>query len=503
MSDTLTPGNLGDDVGRHLLELDRLLKASPDPAGLEAIMEQVRRWMAEKELLLLQEPDVPGFDPGKTEDVDLVFCESTGQGKKIGPGGGEGIDLPEATDRVQEFERLLEAHGFKGCYDLKIGRPGTTKFDRFPYYLFTFLKKARGQVLVSSGSKAGTYVSDEIRPPQAYAGSKNNLRQAPGIQFVRYDSKDQWEATMLGFLGGYYRSRLHVQRDLSEFARQAGVTTEKLSAEHMKHVTIRCSNGQQLNGPQYLSIAVLSFGWATGSRDSYAMQSTGLDELKRIAYGIHEYNKRDALYFTDAGNIRHDLEAFAAATGTTPQALVTGHIESVTIRTKSGGRVTGDTYLREGGIAFGMAENARGASKGAEYLAALKRAAGYPVVTTGKMHAPYFHANVAADLATFAAGVHTSVAELTAGMIGSTRIRCANGEEVTGNAYVLRAGVALGIAKNQTEAANKSHAVFARLQDMIRNPQPPPQPPVPPENGGWETFLATLEEAGQELQREA
>src|SRR4051812_1042789 len=208
-------------IAQSLEGLNALLRNAATPDEIGHITEAVRLWLtrAEGEALRRErEREYEGFEAGKTETVDVTFCPPSGEGKPLKTGGGGGLEAPEDTGRIQQLEAMLDAHGFAGSYDKKIGRCTGSGFDRFPYYLYTFVSGAQGQILVSPGSDSGTFLSDDIRPPEAYALPKEQLRKLPGIQFVRYDSADQWDATILGFLGTFYRDRESILKDLKSFA---------------------------------------------------------------------------------------------------------------------------------------------------------------------------------------------------------------------------------------------------------------------------------------------
>lgn len=174
-------------------------------------------------------------------------------------------------------------------------------------------------------------------------------------------------------------------------------------------------------------------------------------------------------YFFNPGYVKYDLLAYARALGEGKSVadLNTHVIQSLKIICCNGEHVTGNTWLRRAGVALGVAKNTAEAQKHrAEILERLLEVAGFIV-----MNEQYFSnpEHVKYDLLAYATvlGQGKSVADLNTKNMQSLKIICCNGEQMKGRTWLRRAGVALSVAKDQTEAGKHSAAILRRFREQL------------------------------------
>ncbi|MBI5411608.1 hypothetical protein HZA43_00340 [Candidatus Peregrinibacteria bacterium] len=174
-------------------------------------------------------------------------------------------------------------------------------------------------------------------------------------------------------------------------------------------------------------------------------------------------------YFRTPEIVRHDLETYATKLGAdkTPADLSTRNMIGITCF--SGESCGGEKYLRRAAVALGMAEKQTEVESTAEVLARLKGIAGIKVYPL--MDKTYFtFQNVQHDLAAFAAAIGhgmTIVGLSTRNLESIGRVVCANEEPCLPTTYLLKAGVALGIAKNMTKGQPKGAPALKALKHLV------------------------------------
>lgn len=176
----------------------------------------------------------------------------------------------------------------------------------------------------------------------------------------------------------------------------------------------------------------------------------------------------DTAYFYNTGYLRADLESFALELGDdkTPLDLGLGTFRKASITCQNGQVVKGESYLHYAAIAFGFAEDTESASsKQAQTLRCLLKTAGFDIFDED-----YFKDSekVRADLRSFAKqlGEDKTPFGLSTHSIQSLCIRCQNGQEMRGYAYLHTAAKALGFARTVKEANSKLSFTLRTLKEI-------------------------------------
>lgn len=429
-----------------------------------------------------------------------------------GAGGGSGVEWKRKSLRLSRLCEALDQEGKP--YDISPGEENTSLLRGQEYHCV--IVGGRTTILVCDREGEATFVIHGLLPEGA-AFTKDDLRggimevqcalnpalgqalDAPahdvepgsvsvssgvdlrGVHMVICRSEDQWLADIMGLLDHqgpsqrdphfYYGGRWRVQ----ELLRRLSPSSASAQRQAMKH---------------HAGVAV---GFAR-TVDEWHIGTP--EELRRIAYG---QRPMDRSYYRDSEAVRHDLEAYARAASRTPEALSVEPSRGFNpyMVCASRERVCWSTYLARAAVSYGLCETARGGARhhyGA--LCGLKRVAGVAVIeepTYPLMDRAYFGtpSYLRSDLEHFASVLGRSVADLTTHSLKGFRIRCANGEEISGYTYLQRASRVLMGTEGQT-LQHRIAPVLEQLKELYDQAQTEGHeqqaPPMSPES-----FQASVE----------
>ncbi|MFA7685271.1 MAG: hypothetical protein WCX95_00540 [Candidatus Gracilibacteria bacterium] len=279
----------------------------------------------------------------------------------------------------------------------------------------------------------------------------NLLKKKSGIEVKKY----------LPMNAEYFTDE-NIRHDLQAYADDLELEgIESLSTHNIAAGEIICANGEKVVGSTYLSRAGFALGFGVNRREAHGKPALILDFLKKkCGIEVKKYPLMDVKYFTGE-NIRHDLQACVdelelegiASLTTRSMGLIN---RERMIRCANGEDVIGPTYLNRAGLAFGLSTNARDAQHGkyAAILELLKKKCGIEVKKYPPMDVKYFTGgNIRHDLQAYVDELKLEgIKNLTTNKnMQLVKIRCANGEEVAGQTYLNRAGIAFGMAKTTRE----------------------------------------------------
>jgi len=205
------------------------------------------------------------------------------------------------------------------------------------------------------------------------------------------------------------------------------------------------------------------------------LTGVGLEELRQgrfrqLKFQFDPFPPRDKSYYSDGGNVRHDLEKFAEVAGVaSPLDLNTSNTAGVIACCANQERVRASTYIRNAGVALGKHWcSERAAGDMAAILKRLKVIAGYEIEEVPPRDYAYYSgpSNVLHDLSAYAdaAGLE-SYAQLNTAHL-SIRCTCSNGEEVRFGTYLKNAGVSLKYAYDSTSAGGKLALIVGVLKEV-------------------------------------
>ncbi len=273
-----------------------------------------------------------------------------------------------------------------------------------------------------------------------------------------------------------YFTAENVHKDLEAFAEQENVKIGELNIGNMQKNTAICANGEKVAARSYLNRAGVALGLNQSTREGDFTHRQILDHLKSMMGGVVEekktYSKMDAAYFT-VENVRKDLKAFAVVVGVDAADLNLGRkMLDHKFLCANGEMVAGRVYMaRAANVLCEAAGNEESAdvseSKSLKpVFGILKRMMGVEVLD--EMDSAYFTAeHVRKDLESFAEAAKLPLNALTVGGLSNYKVRCVNGEELSGEAYIRRAGVGLKLAKNTKEALPILKQILADLKKLI------------------------------------
>ena len=266
----------------------------------------------------------------------------------------------------------------------------------------------------------------------------------------------------------YYNNTQNVSKDLAGFAATAGIPLDQLTAKPMLKLIAKCSNGESINGNRYLHRAAAALKIGKGER---LRESEVLIALKRKIGAHQELEKpMDTTYFTDAENVGSDLKKYAASIQSSVGDIKPSFISGIEIICANGQTVKGQTYIRRAAHALGLTSDAdQKAFKPRDVMKRLHQIIGIDNDDPQSMDANYFSkANtVRADLRAYAAPSKTKLKNLSTTHFDHTnKQRCSNGEVVSSRTYLIRAGVALGLAQNTVGASTKPKEILNTLKKI-------------------------------------
>lgn len=401
----------------------------------------------------------------------------------------EGSDSLKFQDRVVKLIMTLHERGFHAA-DLNVFKGIVEKkIRRKLSYVVVEIPKLNKEVLVNDQVGEGTFVIDGIVDRAILVKGKKELESAFGkrIRRIVYRSEEQWindvmrclfESMECLFMDSEYFTEVNVRRDLQKWSTVAGLSgIEELSTSKLG-VSFRCVNGDKITGATYLNRAGVNmglFGKAEEASDNSAMI---LRTLKRKC-GIEvedkkQYPPMDEGYFTRE-NVERDLASLAAV-------LELSGIEELSSADRMGQcrfkcaneeMVSGRTYLNRAGIALGLVASSREAhGNSAVIFETLKEMVGIETKKYKPMDEKYFtNENVKADLQKFmvAMGLDDISGVTINMMLRSDRICCTNGEMLGGSGYISRAGIALGVVKDNKEAQSARSRILNKLKVMANS----------------------------------
>jgi superfamily II DNA or RNA helicase len=209
----------------------------------------------------------------------------------------------------------------------------------------TYIKNAGVALGLTEGDKDGqSKIVDTLK----------TLRKMAGFDVKEFDERDE----------SYYKDPKKVKADLEAFAKACGKTVLGLSTSDNSCQAI-CSTGETVKFLTYIKNAGVALGLTKGDKDG---QSKVLDTLKRLqkmaGFDIKELDERDESYYKDSKKVKADLEAFAKVCGKTVLALSTSDVAAEAI-CSNGETVKYITYIRNAGVALGLARHVREASTSA------------------------------------------------------------------------------------------------------------------------------------------
>ena len=270
----------------------------------------------------------------------------------------------------------------------------------------------------------------------------------------------------------YFNSKENIYHDLNAFAQAGGKFIKVLTTgPKYCYVEALCVNSEKVRFETYLKRAAVGLGLTENYTEAGSKQKEALVLLKSMSgVEVVSYEFMDEAYFKNKENIRVDLGAFAKAAFKSIEGLSTSYPREEVV-CANGEKVMYVTYLRRAAIALGLATNNRNAqSQISGTLLLLKGIIAVEVVSYEKMDWAYFgnKKNIKVDLNLFAQEADTSIEKLNTGAKYSlVEVLCTNSEKVRFEAYLRRAAVGLGLAKNYNEAGSKQKETLAMLKGMI------------------------------------
>lgn len=255
-----------------------------------------------------------------------------------------------------------------------------------------------------------------------------------------------------------------IKTDLEAFAKKVGCKVFELNTGNMLSARIACANdGMVVSGATYLKGAAIHYGLK--NKKGGLKRAEALKRLKNQGCV-----KRDEDYYFNQDYVRADLEAFARMIGVDVLGLGVLNMSSSIIIACANGEhgVRASLYLNEAALCFGVVKNNKGVLKCGEPLRRLKIVAGY-ISENFKRDKNYYSNQdyVREDLEAFAREAGVDVFDLIDRNMQSVCIDCVNGERVRGKAYLYRAALCLGIAKNKKEANTRHGVPLRALKNLV------------------------------------
>ncbi len=268
----------------------------------------------------------------------------------------------------------------------------------------------------------------------------------------------------------YYKDPVKVKADLEAFAQVCGKSVFALNTSD-DGVEAICSNGESVKFGTYVKNAGVPLGLANNYIEAKTKMAGTLTTLKRLAgvdvIDLKEHDKRDELYYKDPVKVKADLESFAKACGKNILELNASD-HATEIICANGKSMKFLSYIKNAGVAHGLAINTSDPrAKSVETLNILKRLAGMEIEEYIKRDDSYYNdtKTVKADMEAFGKVCGKSVFELNSSDYVAEVI-CLNGEKVRLRRYLINAGVALGIAKDSTDAQSKIVEILIALKKL-------------------------------------
>ncbi len=264
-----------------------------------------------------------------------------------------------------------------------------------------------------------------------------------------------------------------------------GLRRADIKGEDLAVLTVA---GESIKFAAYVHRAAVALGMTKDYKDAPNHEKDTLEVLKEIAgFEIKYYEPMDETYFNDLKIVREDLQKIVDAVnfglGEDDKINATGlHAKNVRgigpIEFSSGESITPLAYINRAVISLGFSKHHKDAAKhysrGFNHLA---RVAGYEVdkymdqEEEKEMWQDYFSQpeNIVSDLDHFiiATGVD-SVEDLHSQNMRENNVLCRVGKIVNGHTYLIRAGIALGLAENSTEANSKKRMIVDELKRIYR-----------------------------------
>ncbi len=247
-----------------------------------------------------------------------------------------------------------------------------------------------------------------------------------------------------------FNKKENVKADLEAFAAAAGLNTP-LALPVRARVIVESSVGI-FSFYEYLNAA----GKALFGYDRFQV-SSNMAQIRDRLLEIAGYKFMNADYFNNSGNVKADLEAFAAAANLDHPTDLFNNTR-VHVKCSNGETVLLNEYLCRAGRALFDYDRFQAKSNLAQIKDRLLEIAGYEL-----LNVDYFNnsENVKADLEAFAAdaGLNTP---LDLSVATKTNINCVNGQALLFKEYVYRAGKALfGYDRSQAKSN------FAQIKDRL------------------------------------
>jgi hypothetical protein len=275
----------------------------------------------------------------------------------------------------------------------------------------------------------------------------------------------------------YFADAGKVRKDLEAFATKCECAVEALIPSQITEFEIVCSNGEEVKGHSYLRRAAVGLKLVKTQTQSDFLPSKTVDQLKR-AVGIEvperkTYPEMDKAYFENPDHIRADLHAFASESECEVEALSTSKMSDHNAICSTGRKLNGFTYLRKAGISLEIAKDrAETCAKQTQTLKELKKRIGIQTIEKRqfqKMDKAYFENpdHIRADLEGFAARYGCGIGELTTRKVNESKAVCSNGEEVSGNTFLRRATLGMGLALAYADSSRFNAKTLDQLKTRI------------------------------------
>ncbi len=232
----------------------------------------------------------------------------------------------------------------------------------------------------------------------------------------------------------YFAQSSNVLHDLSAFAKGFGLTTDTLTTTSNNTLLVTCANGEVFKWTSYLRQAAKALGLES-------LLATLLRLKKMIGLEVKEI-EMDEMYFRCADCVRNDFQRYAKAAGIPVEQINTRTPDvAMSVICSNGDTVRWQRY-------FSTAKKTLRVDSDVAAIAQLKTLIGLEVKQYDPLDAKYFaqKSNVLHDLSAFANTADVTIGECTTRTPDNkVKIVCANGEPVSWDRYLMKAGKALGI----------------------------------------------------------
>ncbi len=355
---------------------------------------------------------------------------------------------------------------------ISVSSTPTHSFRTRPYWEFN-LKKAGIVIFVNNQHHNRTFVvpyhSDNYRRELRRYG-KQTLKSDPRVKHFVFHNPEQFVTDLKEALDAinsfveiddkYFSNPEFVKKDLDAFASAAGTDPNKLNTQLMRDNDAQCSNGETINGRNYLRQAAKCLPETSG-------QLALLNHLKELA-GLEVIPPMDDEYFSNINNVRHDLEAYAEAVDQEIEDLSISKIAGIEVKCANNEQIKGQKYLLRAGVYFKLATTmTAAASHQSLALKKLKEKLGIKAIFR-QMDKEYFDDKdkVKNDLTIMAEANGISIEELTTTYLINKPFTYSNGQTINGNVYLSKAAIAYGLAEEAIKAGHTRGPTLKKLKEV-------------------------------------